>query len=469
MATTESIRDWPVAERTMFSESVLTRFYSAQQRNVKNLTLNQIEELVQRQIEQINDDSIYTLKSRAEQRDPHAVRALRKMISDVISELGVTCSQCTDHDEMVLHVYSMLYGFKNVEMERLYDRAKEEGIEELYVNRRDDVRYVINNQRKKHPGIYWDNDEDVKEVLHRLTLHHPGGAAGLSNSVNRTQLADGTRLAFTTGDTSIPSFNLRFDRSNFLSKENFVPRVMSEPVYQVLVALTVAKAAYGIIGKGAIGKTALLRQMMYELIKIEPATRIFAMEIMAELKLRAFLESKGMDPDVVETAATQDKTLEDLFENMKQRAVDLIIQGEILSAKEVANLLTAFKAGHPMGPFTAHSTGKALPRYLAELMAQEKRVELEPTVAQITHVLDASIVMKEKVDGEPRKLVEIWQYPSYQEPELLVEYDLRTRKYVYYPAKDDLREKLETLNYSQKTQRLYQTLQKLGILGGSHA
>jgi Flp pilus assembly CpaF family ATPase len=458
--------DWSVANRTLFVESVMTRFYSHQQQNVKDLTLTQIEQLVQKQIEQINDSSIYTLKSAAEKRDPEAVQALRKMISDVISSLGVTCSQCADHDEMVLYVYSMLYGFKNVEMERLYDQAKEKGIEEIYANRHDDVRYKTKGVREQHTGIRWDSEKDVEQVLERLTRHHKAGAAGNINPVNRVMLADGTRLAFTTGEVSKPSFNLRIDQSIFLEKEDFVPRVMSESVYQVVMALTVAKTAFGIIGQGQVGKTALLRQMLYELIKVEPKLRIFVMEIMNELNLWVFFQSKGILADVVETVATQNQTLEDLYENMKQRAVDLIIQGEILSAREVSNLLTAFKSGHPMGPFTAHSTGLHLPRYLAEIMAQEKHVELEPTVSQITHVLDASVVMKEKIDGEPRKLVEIWQYPDYQKPELLVKYNVLTHQYEFYPAKEGLREKLETLSFSKETMKLYQHLHKVGILGG---
>ncbi|MEZ2659216.1 hypothetical protein [Aneurinibacillus aneurinilyticus] len=462
----KSAEDWSVANQTLFVESVMTRFYSHKQQNVKDLTLSQIEQLVQKQIEQSNDSTIYTLKRAAEERDPQAVHALRKMISDVISGLGVTCSQCTDHEEVVLYVYSMLYGFKNVEFERLYESAKEKRIEDIYVNRRDDVRCYVNGDREKLTSIYWDNAEDVSTVLHRLTSHHGEGAAGNANPVNRVMLADGTRLSFTAGEVSNPSFNLRIDNSVFLSKEDFVPRVMSESVYQVLMALMLGKTAFGIIGQGRVGKTALLRQLLYELIKVEPKLRIFDMEIMPELNLYKFFQSKGIDVDVVETAATRDITLEDLYENMKQRSADLIIQGEILSAREVSNLLTAFKSGHPMGPFTTHSTGLHLPRYLAEIMAQEKHVELEPTVNQITHVLDASVVMKEKIDGEPRKLVEIWQYPDYQKPELLAKYNVNTHEYEFYPAKDRLREKLETLSFSEKTMKLYRQLHKVGILGG---
>lgn len=451
-----------VPEETLCIEKLLTKHYSHQQKEIKNLTFNQIVGVVQKQLEDSRDTAILTLKGKAHQRDSHAVKSLKKIISDSITDLGISSAQ-GQHEDIVLYVFSELYGFKNVELEKVYDSAKSKQIVEIYVNRRNDVRYIdVYNERGKLDGVYWENDQDVEDVLKRLTIHHPDGQAGKNNAAGRLQLADGTRLSYTAGDTSRSSFNMRFDRSVQLFKENFVPKVMTEDVYKVLIALTVSKSAYGIIGQGAIGKTALLRQLLFELVTLYPRIRLFIMELMAELNLERFLIEKGLDPDIVECVATQDHTLEDLFENMKQRAAELIVQGEILSSTEVSNLLTGYKAGHAMGPFTGHSTGRELPRYLAELMAQEKHVNLEATTQQVMHVLDASVVLKEKIDGASRKLVEIWQYPG--ESKLLIKYDIPSHSYKFYPAQGELREKLETLAFDVKTKFLYEHLIKLSIL-----
>jgi len=426
--------------------------------------INQVKEVLAAGTEEANQKIISDLTRRSNLGHALARKRLEKLIHSVLLQHNVHVKGYST-DELAKKIYAEAYGLSVIQ--DIYD---DPAVEDVMWNQYDRVFKVVNNEPVLCQDVQFRSEEHSHNILRRVTRAAATGEASQSNPVNRTAMDDGTRVSWRIPPVS-PSVavNLRKHVSNKHIREELYKDkgIVSRDVLDVIKALAISNSAVGLIGSGGTGKTTMLKLILM-IIHLNTKARMFVIERVRELRVAEFLREMGFDNEnVVEVEEGPGANLDHLFQNAMQAFAELLVQGEILGAEEVANMLNVYRRGHSAGWFTTHAFPWNLPETMATLYCEAKGQNLEAVTKSLYGVLDGSIYIA-KTPRHARKVVSMYEYLEQDGTNLarpFYQYELDGDRDVFTPIQSyALRQRLEKLKYLPGQRPLYQKLYSLGLL-----
>ncbi|MNY85654.1 putative conjugal transfer protein [compost metagenome] len=297
-------------------------------------------------------------------------------------------------------------------------------VEEIRVNRYDDVRVSIAGESQK-TDIRFRNSMEVFNLIKRLTVH-AGTDINYASPHIRCKLYDGSRLTASIEPEAENGFVLR--------KHNVIPPTteamlangtVTPELVELLRFILAVDWTTVIGGKTNSGKTHTLRWMLTQLLPDK--CRVVTAERVKELHLVEYFRSIGIQKDIVEFEEVEQigRTLSRILEGIMRYSPDKIIVGESLG-REVRQMLDANRRGHPGGLNTLHSFDERsmfsslMSMYSedAEIKRDQKMMETEIAETVDVYIQQSMVTNKDNGDSIQRQITKV----------SLVSYDYETSK-----------------------------------------
>lgn len=337
-----------------------------------------------------------------------------------------------NRNEIVNHVMDYMFGYG-----RLQPLIEDEEITDIDVCR---YNYIVYRKygRKFVSEIVFDDQESLFEYSKLLVIRHGGT---LNEKDCHARVADRNnrlRMNVTIGPRNIngPSITIRKHRLQAYSLDQLVQqKMMNQKTNKLLRQLMLASSRILIVGKGAAGKTTLLRALLHEI----PYTERF---LVCESESELYPEQSNF---IVQKVSQKEKgaSLNQLIKDGLTMSLDGYCIGELIG-DEVGEFLKAGYTDHRILG-TLHATG---------IKATFDRVRMMMKTHQglsdgyIAGALDIIIYMRKfkvisitevSVDGNQALLNELVQFQGCQEGDGFLSGHWNEKAYLQFRLKDELK------------------------------
>lgn len=356
-----------------------------------SVTLNRATQIIQEIIQEpeaIGDERAAKNKQILEEAmsgAPGANIQAQTIIAELLDEYGVKVDE-TDISQVAYEIYKYAWGLGPIE-EIYHDPV----VNEIRVNKYNKV-YVLRKVRSgKMSGLAFHDDDHIKKIVTRLTLHDQGVALNRSNPTIESMRKDGTRITATCFPvTKNTTFVLRKPYPHLITPEEMISLgTMDAKTWGVLKTLSRGHANILIAGGVGSGKTTLLRTMVET---VDPLARIVALETDTEL----MLEHAFPDRDIIEFEEHKElgRHLKDLFATCLRYSPVMIIVGEFRGAGEANEAVRACIRGHNSMATAHFSTPRGAIEGTAKLLIEEgMNVPLVQAVSDAASAFDIVVQM----------------------------------------------------------------------------
>ncbi len=268
---------------------------------------------------------------------PGMNRQSQEIIVGLLDESSVEVEGMS-RDQVAYEIYKYAWGLGPVE-----EAYNDPDVNEIRVNTPNDLHILRKIKNETLDGVCFRDDEHVKKIITRITMHDQGVALNKSCPTIESMRKDGTRITATCPPvTKNTTLVLRKPYPHLIMPEEMIDLgTMDKKTWAVLKALVRARANILIAGGVGSGKTTLLRTMADA---IDHLARIIVLETDSELMLtKAF---PGRDIIEFEEHRESKRSLGDLFGIILRYSPTTIIVGEFRGAGEAKEAIRACVRGH---------------------------------------------------------------------------------------------------------------------------
>jgi pilus assembly protein CpaF len=316
---------------------------------------------------------------------PGANAQVQTIIADLLEEYGVDVEEM-DRSQVAYEIYKYAWGLGPIE--EIYHDAD---VNEIRVNSYSKVYVLRKVKSGKMSGIAFRDDEHIRNIITRLTLHDQGVALNRSNPTIESMRKDGTRITATCPPvTKNTTFVLRKPYPHLITPDEMILLgTMNSEMWDVLKILIRGRANILIAGGVGSGKTTLLRTMVAE---ADPLARIVVLETDTEL----MLENAFTDRDIVEFEEHKElgRYLKDLFATSLRYSPVMIIVGEFRGTGEANEAVRACIRGHNSMATAHFSTPRGAIEGTAKLLIEEGlSVSLTQAISDVATAFDIVVQM----------------------------------------------------------------------------
>jgi pilus assembly protein CpaF len=264
-------------------------------------------------------------------------RQSQEIIAGLLDENSVEVEGMS-RDRAAHEIYKYAWGLGPIE-EAYYDPD----VNEIRVNAPSDLHVLRKIKNEKLDDVAFKDDEHVKKIITRITMHDQGVALNKSCPTIESMRKDGTRITATCPPvTKNTTLVLRKPYPHLIAPGEMVELgTMDKKTWAVLKTLVRARANILIAGGVGSGKTTLLRTMADA---IDHLARIIVLETDSELMLTTAFP--GRDIIEFEEHRESKRSLGDLFSIILRYSPTTIIVGEFRGAGEAKEAIRACVRGH---------------------------------------------------------------------------------------------------------------------------
>jgi pilus assembly protein CpaF len=246
-------------------------------------------------------------------------------------------------------------------------------------------------KNEKLDGVLFRDDEHVKMIITRITMHDQGVTLNKSYPTIESMRRDGTRITATCPPvTKNTTLVLRKPYPHLITSDEMIKLgTMDKKTWAILKTLTRASANILISGGVGSGKTTLLRMLANE---IDHSARIIVLETDSELMLnKAF---PGRDIIEFEEHRESKRSLRDLFGIVLRYSPTVIIVGEFRGAGEAKEAIRACMRGHNSMDTAHFSSPREAIEGTAKLLLEEgMNLPLDVAVSTVASAFNIVVQM----------------------------------------------------------------------------
>ena len=300
-------------------------------------------------------------------------------------------------------------------------------VEEVICNGPQRIFVIENGQKRLVPDLYFDDDEELRQLVKRL-VGPLGRRLDESSPMVDARLPSGARL-----NAVIPPATTRWCH---LTIRKFILRAHSLEQLVHLGTLTEAAAEFldaavqagvniMVSGSTGAGKTTMLNALGASIASVDE--RVVTIEEVAELQLdRQLPDCVPLQARVSNVEGTGEIRIRDLVKNALRMRPTRIIIGEVRGA-EALDMLLAMNTGHEGSLATIHGNTPrdALDRLVTLAMMAEERLSSEALTKMVSRTIELVLQLRFDPRSGRRRLISIFEVTGL-EGEVLTGNDLWT-------------------------------------------
>jgi pilus assembly protein CpaF len=331
------------------------------------------------------------LKVKSSGPDPQLHQAIVELVEQVILEQQIVLSR-SERAQLTEELVNDIVGLGPLEV-----LLEDDATTDVMVIGTDKV-YVERGGRIERTNITFDNEDQVKRIIDRITTPLGRRVDDMSPMVD-ARMADGSRVNIVIRPVSLdgPAVTIRKFATKPFTQEDLIRfGTATEEVFEFLRATVIAQLNILVSGGSSSGKTTLLN-VMSDFIPTDE--RIVTMENAAELRLRqphvVRLETR---PANVEGKG--EMSIRDLVINSLRMRPDRIVVGEVRST-EALDLIQAMNTGHDgsLGTLHSNSAKDALTRLETMVLTAGMSLPVRAIREQMSSAIQMIVHMGRTRDG----------------------------------------------------------------------
>lgn len=284
-------------------------------------------------------------------------------------------------------------------------------VEEIIVNGPTRVFAIRNGHKDQIVGLYFDSDEEVRQLVKRL-VSAAGRRLDEASPMVDIRLRDGSRMnavippaATRWTSLTIRKFVLRAQSLDELVRLGALPTAAA----QFLDAAVQAGLNILVSGQTGSGKTTLLNALGASIASINE--RLVTVEEVPELQLdRQLPDCVALQVRGKNVEGVGEISIRDLVRNALRMRPTRIIVGEVRGA-EALDMLLAMNTGHEGSLTTIHgnSPRDALDRLATLAMMAGERLANEELVRMVSRTIDLVVQLRVSVRTGERRIASIFE------------------------------------------------------------
>ena len=284
-------------------------------------------------------------------------------------------------------------------------------VEEIIVNGPLRVFTIRDGRKEQTPGVYFENDEDLRQLVRRV-VSSAGRRLDEASPMVDVRLRDGSRL-----NAVIPPASTRWTS---VTVRKFVLRAQSLHELVELGALSAAAAEFLdaavqagvnilVSGQTGSGKTTLLNALGASIAGLDE--RVVTVEEVPELQLdRRLPDCVALQARGKNVEGVGEISIRDLVRNALRMRPTRIIVGEVRGA-EALDMLLAMNTGHDGSLTTIHgnSPRDALDRLATLAMMAGERLANDELVRMVSRTIELVVQLRVAMRTGQRRVASIFE------------------------------------------------------------